>query len=486
VQLPRRTAAAVIIPFLFFYSAITGLHVSSLRAATMASILLGGIFFDRPVLALNSLAAAALVILAVNSNELFHSGFQLSFAVVGAIIVFQNTIFRPLFRLGKTDPFLPRSLVSKPRLVLEAGYYWTARGVSISAAAWIGSAILIAWYFYLFTPISLVANLAVVPLAFCILAIAMLSLIAASFSSWLSVVFNNANWVLSRLVLALVHLFSQVPDGHIYVEHPHWPNDARAEITVLDAGAGAAVHVRANGRDWLFDCGSARDFETLVRDYLHSRGVNRLDGLLLSHGDSLHVGGAPAVLAEFDPRIVIDNAAPDRSRIHHSLVVRQTRRQFVARGDSFSVAPDIVAKVLHPPRDFKGRVADDEALVVRLDIAGRYRVLFVSDSGVKTEEMLLAQPEELRSDILIKGQHVSAQSGSGKFLDAVQPKLIVATSVDFPARERISDAWAEQVRARGIKLFRQDETGAVKLEFFNDGFCATPFLGQEIFRSSSR
>ena len=37
-----------IIPCLFFYSAITGFHVSSVRAATMAGVLLGGIFFDAP------------------------------------------------------------------------------------------------------------------------------------------------------------------------------------------------------------------------------------------------------------------------------------------------------------------------------------------------------------------------------------------------------------------------------------------------------
>src|SRR5439155_7581862 len=48
-RLSRKTAAAVIIPLLFFYAAATGLHVSSVRAATMASILVGGLFFERKV-----------------------------------------------------------------------------------------------------------------------------------------------------------------------------------------------------------------------------------------------------------------------------------------------------------------------------------------------------------------------------------------------------------------------------------------------------
>src|SRR5215831_14426540 len=42
-QLSPRWAAALIIPLLFFYAAVTGLHVSSVRAAVMSSILFGGL-----------------------------------------------------------------------------------------------------------------------------------------------------------------------------------------------------------------------------------------------------------------------------------------------------------------------------------------------------------------------------------------------------------------------------------------------------------
>ena len=483
-RLPRVAAAAVIIPFLFFYSAITGLHVSSVRAATMAAVLLGGIFFERRVLALNSLAAAAVLILAVDPNQLFTAGFQLSFAVVAAIILLQDKILRPLLRLSETDPFLPRSLVSRTRRFFERGYFWIAGAASVSAAAWLGSLLLIIWYFYLLTPISLLANLAVVPIAFCILAVGMLSLLAAPVSSSLSLIFNNANWSLSKTVLGLVHLFAQLPVGHIYVERPHWPLAAPTEITVLDAGAGSAVHLRSNGADWLFDTGSARDYEGFIRDYLHSRGIDRLDGVLLSHGDSLHIGGAAALLDEFRPRRVLDNAAPDRSRVHHALFVRQ--RQLIARGDSIRISQDVVAHVLYPPAAFAAKAADDEAMVVRLEIGGKFHVLLVSDSGTKTEETLLAQPNELQSDVLIKGRHYSGESGLESFLDAVHPRLIIATSANFPERERLPDAWVQMVRDRGITLFRQDETGAVRIEFFNDHWRAQPFLTHEIFRSPSR
>src|SRR4029077_21111029 len=137
------------------------------------------------------------------------------------------------------DPLLPRSLVSHSRRIFGLGFASLCRGSSVSLAAWLASLPLILWYFHLVTPISLLANLVVVPIAFFILAIALLSLLSASFWPWLSLVFNNANWCLARAVLGLVHLFAQIPGGHYYFEHPRWPDGARVKINVLDLRAGA-------------------------------------------------------------------------------------------------------------------------------------------------------------------------------------------------------------------------------------------------------
>jgi ComEC/Rec2-related protein len=486
LRLPRAAAASCIIPTLFFYSAITGLHVSSVRAATMAAFLLGGILFERPVLALNSLAGAALLILAVDSNQFFTSGFQLSFAVVAAILLLQSIIFQALLRLSRTDPLLPRSLVSRRRRIFEQVYRFVASGISVSTAAWIGSLVLIIWYFYLITPISLLANLAVVPIAFCVLAVGLMSLVSAPVSHAISVVFNNANWSLAKMILALVQLFARVPTGHLYVEPPHWPRGATAEIEVLDAGAGAAIHLRSGGSDWLFDAGSARGYEQFLRDYLHFRGIDRLDGTFLSHGDAQHIGGANMVIDDFRPARVVDSNASDRSSVHRVLMERLQRREIVCRGQILNLCDRISARILWPPPNSHTKAADDQALVAQLLIDQKYRVLLVSDSGRATEQALLGRRAELKSDVLIKGQHYSGESGSIEFLRAVQPELIIASSVDFPVRERIPDRWAKMVRQRGIRLFRQDEAGAVRLQFFRDGWCATGFVNQEVFCSSSR
>src|SRR6266513_1703091 len=157
-RLSRKWAAAIIIPSLFFYAAVTGLHVSSVRAAVMSSILFGGFFFERKVFVLNSLAAAAFFLLWWNTNELFSTGFQLSFAGVGAIILFADSLFRVLQRLTAPVPFLPRSLLRGPRRLAHILLRWLCRGASVSLAAWIGSLPFVLWYFYIVTPFSLFAN----------------------------------------------------------------------------------------------------------------------------------------------------------------------------------------------------------------------------------------------------------------------------------------------------------------------------------------
>src|SRR5947199_4386435 len=492
-RLSRKTAAALIIPLLSFYAAVTGLHISSVRAATMASVLIGGLFFERKVFLANSLAAAAFFILCWNTNELFSTGFQLSFAVVGAIVLFTDPFFRVLQRRGAPDPFLPQTLVRGPRRWMHSSYEWVSGSASVSLAAWIGALPLILWYFHLVTPISLLANLVVVPIAFFVLAVALLSLITTPLLPWIAVVFNNANWTLATLVIGIVHLFAQTPGGHFYVGEPDWGGRISAKITVLDLGAGAAVHVRVNGHDWLIDCGSERSYERIVRGYLHWAGVNRLTGLVLTHGDSQHIGGITQLLSDF-PRIrLIDNPAPDRSVIHRRLsrivsglegLGRKPAK--LAAGDKFRLSRDAIAHLLFPPRGFAGATADDQALVIRLVIPPERFVLFMSDSGAETERALLSNGSDLQSDILVKGQHHSGISGPAPFLDAVRPRLIIATSREFPEHERINEQWAEQLRARGIKLFRQDETGAVELNFSGDEWSARAYLTGEVFRSVSR
>ncbi|HEY0368230.1 MAG TPA: MBL fold metallo-hydrolase, partial [Chthoniobacterales bacterium] len=235
------------------------------------------------------------------------------------------------------------------------------------------------------------------------------------------------------------------------------------------------------------DCGSQMQFPRLVRTYLRSRGVNRLDGLLLTHGDAAHIGAAANVARVFRPLSIIDNAAPDRSSAHRALLASTLPIDATAAPRELKIGRDLTAQILFPPNEFKGDTADDQAFIIQLTTAYGWRVLLTSDSGEASERWIRENWDDVRSDVLIKGQHKSAPSGSPEFLDCVHPQLIVASSIPFPANEEVREDWAADVAARGIKLFRQDETGAVTLRFFRNRFEAVPFLRRDqTFRSERR
>jgi competence protein ComEC len=211
---------------------------------------------------------------------------------------------------------------------------------------------------------------------------------------------------------------------------------------------------------------------------------------VLTHADSNHVGGASDVIDAFDPRLILNTAARSRSRTNRSLESKVGNEGLphatAARGDEYRLSGRVTARVLFPPRDFEASSADDQAIVLQLLVDGKPRVLLMSDSGEATERALLTNPSELRVDVVIKGQHRSGISGTAEFLDAVRPQLIIATSRDFPENERLKEEWVAMVESRGIKLLRQDLTGAVRLLIFRDRWQAVPYLTSQTLRSTSR
>jgi competence protein ComEC len=468
LQIGRKGAALFIVPLLIAYAIVTGLGASCVRATVMGALILLAPVAERRAVVLNSIAAAAFAILAWDTNQLFSPGFQLSFVLVLAILLLAVPIQRRMEPLAAPDDFIPERLWTHTQRVRLAVWKLFAATAGVTVAAWLGSLLFMAGYFHLFSPSAIIANLLAVPLAFLVLALGLLSLVAGAAFIPLAMAINHANALCASALITVVSAFAKLPGGHVYIEIPRATPSPVCEVTMLDVGEGAAIHIRAGG-DWLLDAGHAVDYTSTLLPYLRSRGVNQLDGLLLSHGDSAHIGGAAMLLDDFQPRWIAEHGAADRSPVrralHAELASRGQGRRFLRRGDQIVLSPDVKVRVLYPPDDVARPLADDRAVVFMLESAGQ-RVLIVGDAAFTTEQWLLANEPDLHADVLIKGWPKRDLSGTPDFISRVAPRIIACAAQEFGTPLESFDQWAAPFRARGIKLLHQAECGAVRLSLF--------------------
>lgn len=76
------------------------------------------------------------------------------------------------------------------------------------------------------------------------------------------------------------------------------PPSGSLSISFIDVEQGDSVLVQAGGEDYLIDAGQPEQGPNVV-DFLRSRGVDKLDGLVSSGPDADHSGGLPDVLEAF-------------------------------------------------------------------------------------------------------------------------------------------------------------------------------------------
>ena len=120
LQVSRGWCGLVAIPVIWFYTAATGWESSAIRASVMMTIVLGGWALKRPGDTVNSLAAAAFIILLWEPRQLFEASFQLSFFVVLIIALMLPPLNKMVDRLLRHDPLLPDELLPRWRRALTA------------------------------------------------------------------------------------------------------------------------------------------------------------------------------------------------------------------------------------------------------------------------------------------------------------------------------------------------------------------------------
>ena len=380
---------------------------------------------------------ACAVVVAADPWALLQAGFWLSFVAVGVLFATDAGVApQPVPIVG-----LARGTASRLAVLLREQWVVTVALApltlllfgQVSLVGLLANAFAIPWITLVVTPLSMLG--VVWPLlwelagAAIALLMALLQWLAAW--PWATLSLAVAPWWLAAagvlggvLLVARLPLTLRVMGLPLLLPVLLWqaplPPVGAFELLAADIGQGNAVLVRTANHALLYDAGPRYSLESdaghrVLLPLLQALKV-RLDMLLLSHRDTDHVGGAPAVLAMQPQALLLSSIASDDA-LQGLRVARRCEAGQHWEWDG------VRFDILHPQGADYASVHVPNALscVLRIQSAGARVALLVGDIEVAQEEALVAMQAPLKADLLLVPHHGSKSSSSEVFLDAVQP-----------------------------------------------------------------
>jgi competence protein ComEC len=501
---PRSICGVVVIPLIWTYTGITGWQASAIRSTIMTSVIVAGWALKRPSDLINSLGAAAFIILAYDPQELFQAGFQLSFLVVLSLALFTPVLTNLRDRLLAPDPFLPDQLRPRPQIWARKGISFVLAMVITSLAAWLGSMPLVAYYFHFLTPSSLIANLLVVPLS----TFALVSNIATlALAGWFPVaaeLFNHGAWCFMSWMIRISEWSANLPLGCFNIEAPsaltfvlyyfalvsvmagwfwnaklrswcvaavlllssawiwQWQNHrSETRISIVPLQGGEAIYAQHASAPLLIDCGDESSVRSVTKPFLRARGVNRVPALLLSHGAIRQMGGIEVLRDLFRVRNIYASPLKFRSAPYRRIIAQLEEQpqllKRISRGDKIAGWT-----ILHPDANDKFTRSEDGA-VVALGTFNGVRVLLLSDLGRAGQSALLSREPNLHADIVVAGLPHSSEPLSEPLLEALKPRAVIVTDSLYPASEHANRRLRQRLKSHDFNLWFTSDSGGVTI-----------------------
>jgi competence protein ComEC len=513
-KFPRRTTLIVAVVLVVVYALVTDARPPVLRAAILISVACVARLSGRPMQGFNTLALAALIVLALNPTHLFRAGTQLSFLAVATLActsrlwLFPTEPKNPLDRLvAQARPWAWRMA---RRVLIAIWRIWLA-----SAAIWLIALPLVMYHFQLITPIALVVN----PILWLPMALTLFSGFGVLVFGWLvPPMASICGWSCDANLAVIqwcIELAALVPGNHMWVQtpplwwvsafygalavglaRPRWrpsrrwvlasilgwialglmltctpagravaAKDGELVCTFVAVGHGTSVLLELpDGQRILYDAGclgtpirASRAIATTLRE----RGIRRLDAIIISHADADHYNAIPRLLDQFRVGSVLvspmmfDRTSEALAALRAAIDRAGVPIREISQGNEIEAAGGTEIEILHPPLHGVGGSDNANSIVLRVTFAGR-SILLPGDSESPGLEDLLETPP-YKYDVIMAPHHGSPRSRPRVFAAWSRPTWVVISG----RHSREGSHVRRVFEAAGARVLHTDHDGAV-------------------------
>ncbi|KZZ73161.1 hypothetical protein A3766_00625 [Oleiphilus sp. HI0132] len=268
---------------------------------------------------------------------------------------------------------------------------------------------------------------------------------------FLSFVFFIRNYLLRAVFLAVLLLVLYTPSVL---------KELKSEVLVFDAGQGLAIALIWGGQYWLYDTGLALGSYSLVESavfpyFREQELLLNISGLIVSHGDADHAGGAARVEEYLQPTHLW-SGEPGR-------VSGLMNEKPCAAGMSWEYTGGRL-EVLYPfaaGAEF-GASSNNRSCVLRFTYRGQSFLLMGDLEGEAEMHLVERYRDSLKADVLIAGHHGSANATSIALLKNVQPKILVISAAYMNRFGHPHADVLERSRLMGVEVLSTASHGALR------------------------
>ena len=230
-------------------------------------------------------------------------------------------------------------------------------------------------------------------------------------------------------------------------------------VTMLDVGQGQSILLQSDGKTFLVDCGGDDDEDAadVTAEELLSRGISRLDGIIVTHYDADHAGGIAYLLSRVHANRLILPYMEGEEETANSLADATGGIVEYLREDTVFTFGSTKMTLFAPISDKSGNESSICVLFQRENCG----ILITGDRGAEGEMHLLQNHAIPHVDVLVAGHHGSAGSTTQELLNATSPQYTFISVGEDNRYGHPAEQVLERLLIAGCKVYRTDIYGTI-------------------------